>query len=662
MIIRFNCARNRFEAETTYAERNEANPLLKSAGFAFDFNGAKVWHTAGYKAAAKPMAEQKAIAAKLSQYLDADAAALVGADLAQQAQATAAKVQTALEASRATDAVIDVPRPEGLEYLPYQRAGIAYAMGRPNVLIADEMGLGKTIQAIGINNADSNVRSILIVCPASLKLNWRREFMKWDTKGLTVGIADSKSLPATDVVIVNYDILTKLSQQLRARKWDLLVADECHKAKNPKAQRTIELLGKRTWKPENRAWHIDVEPIRATRRVFLTGTPIVNRPSELWPFVLALDPEGLGKYKSKYETRYCGAHQTRFGWDKTGATNLGELQERLRSTFMIRRLKSEVLKDLPAKVRQVVVLEATEGMEELLRREEVAFADVDLDEGENTPAFSELSAIRKEVAIAKTPLALAHVDSLLEDGGKSKIVIMAHHHEVMDAIRAHYGNRCVVVDGRTPIAERQANVDRFQTDPTCEVFAGSIQAAGVGLTLTAADTVVFFELDWVPGNVTQAEDRCHRIGQKNTVLVLHIVLDGSVDANIVGKIISKQAVIDAALDNKAPQREMPKVEPAGQTREQKRAKELVEAKLTEANVAAIHTALRRLAGVCDYALSEDGRGFNGGDAVFGHKLAELPTLSPRQAQYGQKMIKKYHKQLGEEILLAAGCKPLKEEK
>ena len=658
MIIRFNCARNRFEAESTYAERNEANPLLKGAGFAFDFNGAKVWHTAGYKATAKPIAEQKAIAAKLAQYLDADAAALVGADLAQQVQAAAAKVQTALEASRATDAVIDVPRPEGLEYLPYQRAGIAYAMSRPNVLIADEMGLGKTIQAIGINNADSNVRSILIVCPASLKLNWRREFTKWDTKGLTVGIADSKSLPAADVVIVNYDILTKLSQQLRARKWDLLVADECHKAKNPRAQRTIELLGKRTWQPEHRAWHIDVEPIRATRRVFLTGTPIVNRPSELWPFVLALDPEGLGKYKSKYETRYCGAHQTRFGWDKTGATNLGELQERLRSTFMIRRLKSEVLKDLPAKVRQVVVLEATEDMEELLRREEVAFADVDLDEGENTPAFSELSAIRKEVAIAKIPLALAHVDSLLEDGGKSKIVIMAHHHEVMDAIRAHYGNRCVVVDGRTPIVERQANVDRFQTDPTCEVFAGSIQAAGVGLTLTAADTVVFFELDWVPGNVTQAEDRCHRIGQKNTVLVLHIVLDGSVDANIVGKIISKQAVIDAALDNKATQREMPKVEPAGQTREQKRATELVEAKLTEANVAAIHTALRKLAKVCDGALSDDDHGFNGGDARFGHQLAAQATLSPKQAQYAQKMIKKYHRQLGEEILLAAGCKPL----
>jgi len=667
MLISYNTARQRFEAATTYAERNEANPLLKRAGFAFDFNGTKLWHTAGYKATPKPQAEQNAIAARLFDYLDADAKARVHpADVAKAQAATQSLVD-----SRATDSIVAVPKPEGLEYLPFQRAGIAYAMARTNVLIADEMGLGKTIQGIGICNADASVRNVLIVCPASLKLNWRKEFTKWDVKGLTVGIADTKiGVPQTDVVIVNYDILVKLSDQLRARAWDVLIADECHKAKNPGAQRTQELLGKRTWIPAERRWNVDKTAIAAARRVFLTGTPIVNRPCELWPFVLSLDPEGLGKFKSVYEKRYCAAGVNRWGYyTKGGASNLDELQTKLRSIFMIRRLKSEVIKDLPAKRRQVILLEGDASTRVLVEKERAAYDALVMEEGEGV-TFESMSAIRKQVAIAKLPFAIEHITDALED--VEKVVVMAHHHKVIDGLAQAFGAAAVVVDGRVPVAERQAAVDRFQTDPTCTVFIGSIQAAGVGLTLTAAHVVIFVELDWVPGNVTQAEDRCHRIGQTETVLVQHLVLNESVDANLADKIISKQAIIDQALDNRQPEIAKPQVgivqpENAVMVRETNNGRPVVggmtitgEYAMTPEQVAAVHQGLRALSAVCDGANQEDNHGFNKFDTIFGKDLAARAVLTPKQASAGRKLVQKYQRQLPVELVRAAGIIPMGE--
>jgi superfamily II DNA or RNA helicase len=473
--------------------------------------------------------------------------------------------RTSIEASRATDAVGNFPKPDGLEYLPYQRAGIAYTTRHKDTLIADEMGLGKTIQAIGTINADKLARRVLIVCPATLKLNWKKEFAKWDTKNLSYEVITpkTKSFPSIDVVIINYELMGRWQSELRAFDWDVLVVDEAHYVKNPSTKRAQEIFGRKKARTKEKRddatgevtveTRLPLEPLVAKRRLFLTGTPIVNKPIEMWPLIQVLDPDGLGANFMKYAKRYCGAYHNGYGWDFNGSSNLDELQEILRSKFMVRRLKKDVLKELPAKVRQVLVLEASPKVKELLEKEKKTYDEYTkfLKDGDfETPHFGEMSAVRKAVAAAKIPFIVDHVKTVLEE--QDKVCVFVHHHEVVDALVDEFGKSCVSIDGRTTNEDRQAAVDRFQSDPSCTVFVGTIRAAGVGITLTASSTVIFGELDWVPGNVSQAEDRCHRIGQMGTVFVRHLVLEGSLDERMAQIIVEKQETIDRALDT-APQ-------------------------------------------------------------------------------------------------------------
>ena len=193
------------------------------------------------------------------------------------------------------------------------------------------------------------------------------------------------------------------------------------------------------------------------------------------------------------------------------------------------------------------------------------------------------------------------------------------------------------------MADRQAAVDRFQGDPDCRVFVGGILAAGVGITLTASAHVVFAELDWVPGNVAQAEDRCHRIGQTDRVLVQHLVIDGSLDARMAHMIVDKQAVIDAALDDE-PDRTLVVHTPTPPP------PPLPDAHPDDA--AAVQDALRSLAGVCDGAVELDDQGFNRFDTRLGTSLAAAPKLSARQVDAGLRVVWKYHRQLAPDTVAA----------
>ena len=594
-----------------------------------------------------------------------------------EARKAAQGVEAARTASRATDAKVDIPAPEGLEYMPFQRAGIAYAMKREGALIGDEMGLGKTIQAIGVVNATPDARRILVVCPASLRLNWQRELQKWLVADLTVGVAQGKNWPETDVVVINYDILKRHKATLDAEVWDILIVDECHYLKNPKTQRTKAVLG---------AWNEDprkvVKAIAAKRRLFLTGTPIVNRPIELWPLLRSLDPDNLGRYWKGYVKRYCAGYQdvvrTRHGtktiWQVGGASNLEELQDRLRATLMVRRLKADVLTELPAKRRQVIEVppngsvrivkaeqkawrEVQEQLEDLRAQVELAKASEDeedyraavaaLTEQERV-AFNEMSRLRHETALAKVDYVVEHVLNATD-----KVVVFAHHRDVISALVTalrEAERKVVTITGDTPMNARQAAVDAFQNDPETTVFVGNIQAAGVGLTLTAASHVVFAELDWVPGNMSQAEDRCHRIGQTQSVLVQHLVLDGTLDATMAHTLVEKQEVIDKALDTPTAMKPVTPIEPPA-TKSTKRDQLGAEAaNFTDEMVAAVHKALQRLAGVCDGAYSLDDMGFNRIDTRIGHSLAACETLTKRQAALGRKIVRKYHRQIGEELI------------
>jgi len=498
--------------------------------------------------------------------------------------------------SSATDSDIEIPCPDGLSYFGYQKAGIAYALANKNVLIGDEMGLGKTIQVIGLINASPDLNRILIVCPASLKLNWYKELTKWLTRPMSIHIlkpSDKKPVKS-DILIVNYDLLTKYAWL--QSKFDLLVADECHYLKNPKAQRTERFMAIRE---------------HADRLVLLTGTPILNRPIELWPFLQMLDfPMNFWEFVS----RYCGATKDN-GWDKSGATNMEELQVSLRRSVMVRRQKADVLGDLPPKTRQIIYLDP-EKYQQYIDAEEMFLAthgkdsdgfDNDFNQSVNllhdpSPVhISEMSRLRHNTAVAKIPDVIKHISELLET--TDKVVIFAHHRDVVSAIYEAFSDKAVYLIGGMSATLKDDAVTQFQTNPKIKVFVGSIQAAGVGLTLTSASTVVFAELDWVPGNITQAEDRCHRIGQLDNVLVQHIVVDGSMDAMLAKKIVKKQDIIDRAMLKERAEQHLESQKAALKSVEATVMKNINEAKKTvvakpkvqqKSNVSEIETQMRLL--------------------------------------------------------------------
>lgn len=523
-----------------------------------------------------------------------------------------------------------IPAPEGLEYLPYQLEGIRVAATR-GTLIADEMGLGKTVQAIGVANVREPNR-VLIVCPASLKVNWLREWAKWRVKETKTQVINSRSDRIVgDVVIINYDLLPYVDL---SRDWDMVILDEAHYIKNRDALRTQVVMGRRETKDKPA-----LPGIKAGHWVILTGTPIVNRPIELWNILNLIDQDGLGRNWLKYAQRYCGAHRDRYGWNVSGATNLQELQSRLKSSCMVRRLKDEVLKELPDKRHQMIPMV----LESKLIQQEIDLNDQIEDARSNAPdklgyLLGEISRVRSELAVEKIPLILQYLEDCLQN--EQPIVVFAHHRAVIDAICEKFPDHARV-DGSTQ--DRQAEVDKFQSGQV-PLFVGQIRAAGVGLTLVRSSWVIFTEQDWTPAAMDQAADRCHRIGQKDSVLVQHMIVEGSLDSMMMKRVKLKRSVIRQALDEEVT---APVVDPDP----------VVELKEPEVQLAtpvaidkeAILVGVKMLAGVCDGARRQDDMGFNGSDTGFGRSLAMRDFLTDKQALAAKRMLLKYKRQLPEDI-------------
>lgn len=472
-------------------------------------------------------------------------------------------------ASRAVDANVDIPAPNGLSYLGFQKAAVVFALARKDTLIADSMGLGKTIESIAIINADPSIKSILIICPASLKLNWTRELEKWVVRELTGEIASGKTFPSTDIVVVNYEQVKKFKKDIEKRDWDLLIADEIHMCKNSSAIRTRQVLG---WSSDS--GKTIIMPIEAKRRIYMTGTPILNRPVELWPLLRITDPEGLGASYWQYARRYCGLWESPWGWDATGATkeNLPELQFRLRQQLMIRRTKEQVLNELPPKRRQIIpipsdkvklIIKAENDFyirnQDIIEkaRQEVETSQAAGDElsfkaateklkGAKKTLFEEMSRLRHDSAVAMIPYAIEYIEDRLEE--ENKIVVGTYHRDVTEQLYEKFKDIAVMMHGGTKLEIRQQAVDRFQTDSSCKIIIGTIGTMGVGWTLTAASYALLVEEDWTPSLIAQFEDRLHRIGQKESVLIQHLCFDGSLSVNMLKTILAKQEMIDKALD------------------------------------------------------------------------------------------------------------------
>lgn len=447
------------------------------------------------------------------------------------------------ELSWATDSDLEFPVPEGLSYREYQKAGIAYSLQRKNVLLGDDMGLGKTIQIIGIINADPNVETALIICPASLRSNWNREIRKWLTKDLSIGVAKDE-WPDTQVVIIGYNTLKKFHVEIRDRNWDLLAADECQYIKNPKTQRTIYVMG---GVPAKSSIHIS--KIAANRTIFASGTPFENKPREIFPIANFLDPITFDSEK-KFLFRYCGPKNDGYGYSFNGASNVDELNELLRKNIMIRRMKADVLGELPPVEHQIIYIdEIDEFKTELINPEPEVIRGTfnlktEMDKLSRVKIdFDAVARTWHNLGLKKVKYAIESLETLIENG--KKVLCFCHHQDVVKAIHKHFKDKSVLLTGKVT-KDRSDIVDKFQTDDSIRLFCGTIGASGVGHTLTAATVAFFAELSPVPGRMNQAIDRMNRIGQaSNKLNAYYLVVPGTYDENIVLTFTTKQMNFDA---------------------------------------------------------------------------------------------------------------------
>jgi SWI/SNF-related matrix-associated actin-dependent regulator 1 of chromatin subfamily A len=449
---------------------------------------------------------------------------------------------TPVKTTQPTASDLRVSAPPGLEYRPYQVAGIQYMLSHPLSINADEPGLGKTIQTAGLINAlDDQVKRILVICPAYLKLNWRDELRKWLTTSHLVMVDDESYLVGDrGIWITNYERITKLLDERELEvNFDLVVCDEAHYLKNPKALRTKVIL----------------EQVKSKRWVFLTGTPVLNRPIELWPLLRIVDRGGLGRNWRDYVVRYCAGRKGRWGWEVNGASNTEELGQLLKQRCMIRRRKQDVLKELPPKVRATVWLSG-DNIARVVAREQEVLARLIAEYGSlrnllaspKLPAIEELTKLRRDLALAKVPHAADLIADYHEESGS--IVAFTWHREAAELLTAALrkaGLKSVCVHGGMSVEDRHEVVRRFQNGEI-DVLVGTIAAMGTGVTLTRASRVVFLELPWQPGVLIQAEDRLHRIGQQDAVLCNYLLAEGSVDAEIYSMILEKDKIVGGILD------------------------------------------------------------------------------------------------------------------
>ena len=435
------------------------------------------------------------------------------------------------------DVVIDYEKYSHRPPLSHQKEAIQKLVENKRYILADDMGLGKTTSTI-IGALETGAKKILIICPATLKINWKREIENYSDR--SVYIAEGKNFSTEhDFVIINYDIIKNFhdpkkkddSEILRAN-FDLVVVDEAHYIKNAQAQRTK--LINHFVKDIDRLW-------------LLTGTPMTSRPIDYYN-LLSLVDSPVAKNWLAYVVRYCNGFQFQAGprkvWNVMGATNLEELRDRTSGTIL-RRLKEDVL-DLPDKIITPVYIRLKSKNYEEIMGEYYDWYDKHPDESKSlTVQFSKLTKVRQVIADEKVSHTIELAENILEQD--KKVVIFCNFTDSLNKIVEHFGKSAVKVDGSMSKEHRQHSVDEFQDNPKVKVFVGNIKAAGVGITLTSGEAVIMNDLSFLPSDHAQAEDRCYRYGQKNNVLVYYPIFDNSVEGVIYDIINAKKQVIATVM-------------------------------------------------------------------------------------------------------------------
>jgi SWI/SNF-related matrix-associated actin-dependent regulator of chromatin subfamily A-like protein 1 len=435
------------------------------------------------------------------------------------------------------DVVINYDKYSHRPPLEHQKEAVQKLVENKKFILADDMGLGKTTSTI-IAALESGAKKVLIICPATLKINWKREIENYSDK--SVYIAEGKNFSTdADFVIINYDIIKnfhdtkkKGESQILDANFDLVVVDEAHYIKNATAQRTklINDLVKKV----DRLW-------------LLTGTPMTSRPIDYFN-LLSLIESPVAKNWMAYAIRYCQGYQFNVGgrkvWNVMGASNLEELRDRT-SGLTLRRLKENVL-DLPDKIITPVYLRLKSKMYEEIMGEYYDWYDKNPEESKSlTVQFTKLTKIRQVIADEKINHTIELAENIIEQG--KKVIIFCNFTDSLNKICEHFGKAAVKVDGSMSKPERQHSVDSFQESDKIKVFVGNIKAAGVGITLTAAEAVIMNDLSFLPSDHAQAEDRAYRYGQKNNVLVYYPIFENTIEGIIYDILNNKKQVIATVM-------------------------------------------------------------------------------------------------------------------
>jgi SWI/SNF-related matrix-associated actin-dependent regulator 1 of chromatin subfamily A len=421
--------------------------------------------------------------------------------------------------------------------LTHQKEAIEKLTGSRRFILADDMGLGKTTSTI-IAALETGAKKILIICPASLKINWEREIANYTDR--SVYIAEGKKFSTeSDFVIVNYDILKnfhdpkdKDNSLLFKSEFELVVLDEAHMVSNAQAQRT----------------KIINSYVKTIKRVWLlTGTPMTSRPMNYYNLLNIIESPVAQNWMA-YAIRYCQGYQFTAGnrkvWNVTGASNLEELRDRT-SKQILRRLKEEVL-DLPDKIITPVYLRLKSKEYEDLMGEYYEWFDKNSNESSSlTVQFSKLMKVRKVISNEKVKQTIEFVENIIEQG--KKVIIFTNFTDTLQTIYQHFGKQAVYLDGSCNKVQRQFAVDQFQDNEKITVFVGNLKAAGVGLTLTSAEAVIMNDLSFVPAEHAQAEDRAYRYGQKNNVLVYYPLFENTIEGAVYDILNHKKKIISTVM-------------------------------------------------------------------------------------------------------------------
>lgn len=457
---------------------------------------------------------------------------------------------------------------------PFQKEGVEKMLSmKSNILLADEMGLGKTVQGAVYLALKENSLPALVVCPASLKMNWSREIEKW-TKYKTYIIDGRNPQHLSDefikkypVIIINYDILAHENQQrkneeMQARKeakekgirrankiikvdgwcdeiikheFKTIIADEVQYIAEPETIRARAILQVAEAFPE-------------AKKLFISGTPYETKTSQFFTCLSILDPVHFSnRYKFLY--RYCDPVKTFFGWKFDGLSNAEELHEKI-SKFMIRRLKKDVLTQLPPKIRAVVPMQVTAEERKIYDDVDWQF-EQDIINGvkDKKEQIGHISHLKQASYKAKEKAVIKWIKDYLDLQNK-KLVVFIYHKATYESLMQEFGYCAVGLTGATAPNKRQAVVDEFQNNEKIFLFIGQIKASGVGLTLTKASATCFVEFGSTAPQHEQAEDRVHRIGQEaDSVMAYYLILENSIEQDIMNTLERRNKDMKKVMNN-----------------------------------------------------------------------------------------------------------------